>query len=186
MVKYAGEEYKPCAKYIEERHAKGIDWNLIRYITSKTPNANHRFLLEQLEDRVYEGWPELTIDEWFELFDEKKTAIEEYEAIGLDGWVGVATGGNHDINLMEPVYNDPNSCWNRYIYKLEHISKFSELTRKMLREECEWIVRNLKQDTDESVKGLVVGNVQSGKTANMAGVGGSPFFEARKSPHPRK
>ena len=169
MIDISKSEYRDWKEYIERRHKAGVDWTYIKFLATKPSDANQRHLLAQIEDRSYDGWQELSLEEWNELFDAVKTQIEEYESTGNDGWTGVASGGNRNLD-MSPVYDDPNSCWNRYKFKLTDIAKFSDNTVKSLESSCDWIVRNLKPDTPESVKGLVVGNVQSGKTANMAGV----------------
>ena len=169
MVDITDERFEPCKRYIAKRHEMGVDWALIRYLSTKPNDATHRHLLEQLEDRVYDGWPMLDVNGWFELFDAVKVEIEEFEATGMDGWSGVSNGGNSHLD-MSCVYDDPNSCWNRYKYKLLNIAKFSTNTVRSIQLECDWIVKNLSPDSIEATKGLVVGNVQSGKTANMAGV----------------
>lgn len=66
---------------------------------------------------------------------------------------------------------DQNSAWQLYKKSLEK-QKWSERSISNIKKSSFEILQHLSMDTKETgpIKGLVVGNVQSGKTANMAGL----------------
>ena len=115
----------------------------------------------------YNRWPKLTIDEWKELVSRQKTNEENTKRI--DFRVGIAHIHDKREENAVTVPQDRYSSWQLYKQKLlkDGFKKESvgEIERTTIR-----ILRRLSDDTREQgpVKGLVIGNVQSGKTANMA------------------
>lgn len=67
------------------------------------------------------------------------------------------------------LHNHTGSSWKTYSYNLEK-KKFPEEEIEKIGNSSLEIVQMLELETEQPVKGLVVGNVQSGKTASMAGV----------------
>ena len=69
------------------------------------------------------------------------------------------------------VPEEERTSWQLYKKHLKS-GDFSEEAIENIEESCVKILKQLSKDTVESgpIKGLVVGNVQSGKTANMAGL----------------
>lgn len=79
----------------------------------------------------------------------------------------LSKGTTNDIELSQ----DPGSQWKKYEEKLIN-NGFSEYSINNIRDSSFAILQRLSKNTIEygPIKGLVVGNVQSGKTANMAGL----------------
>ena len=70
------------------------------------------------------------------------------------------------------ISTSPGSSWQLYRKHLKEDMGFSEYSIKSIEQSCFRILKRLNGDTRSTgpIKGLVVGNVQSGKTANMAGL----------------
>lgn len=103
----------------------------------------------------------ITKEEWVELVD-ILIGIEEKSFVGYIGDPEVP---------LKPVSENDGSAWQKYRQKL--ISNlFSALSINNIERASQKIASQLRQVTEQRqpVRGIVVGNVQSGKTANMAGV----------------
>lgn len=135
-------------------------------------------LKEWLDYKVdEENWPrELTEDislwgkiiDWLEKTEQK--ALEQQE-IHLRG-KGSATLGIHE-NPDFKIPNDEYSCWQKYRETLRK-KGLTEPTVDSIEEECFKTFKYLRLGDGENdvnpVMGLVIGHVQSGKTANMGGL----------------
>lgn len=104
---------------------------------------------------------ELTVEIWNNLINYLENKDKKYKVTKLDN------GILNDATLP----NDPYSSWKLYEARLKS-QNWSEDSIQNVEQSSFGILKNLSMNTIETgpVKGLVVGNVQSGKTANMAGV----------------
>lgn len=103
----------------------------------------------------------LTIDNWDMLIDE----VQEYNSkLGI---VKLSTDTLNDAKIS----TDKNSAWCLYKEKLKN-DGWNQKSIDNVKKSSFEILQYLSIDTRESgaTKGLVIGNVQSGKTANMAGL----------------
>lgn len=160
MGKFDSPRYDKCREWIQLCAENKIPWEEIRLARKSDVTGLKNFLRTSAEEQF---WPELSVDEWTELVDE----VEEYESkqlpINFRGSDGALFDVNQDNKL--PVPKNERSCWQMYKnslkWKKESVSDLEKATIGIL--------RRLNLDTRESdpVKGLVVGHVQSGKTANM-------------------
>lgn len=160
MGKFDSPRYDKCREWIQLCTENKTPWEEIRLARKSDVAGLKNFLRTSAEEQF---WPELSVDEWTELVDE----VEEYESkqlpINFRGSDGALFDLNQDNKL--PVPKNERSCWQMYKnslkWKKESISDLEKATIGIL--------RRLNLDTRESdpVKGLVVGHVQSGKTANM-------------------
>lgn len=114
-----------------------------------------------------DDWPQDIKMVWKELIVKLKEA--EHEMVQIRENVKRGTLHGPDQNNLLTISNDEFSCWNLYRKKLveRHFSNIDAI-----QEECFSALRYLNGDTSDRapVKGLIVGYVQSGKTANMAGL----------------
>lgn len=78
--------------------------------------------------------------------------------------------GDPEVSPLE-IPSHPDSCWQKYKRKLQD-NRFTDNSIYEIERSSAKIVSQLRQKTDRNdpVRGMVVGNVQSGKTASMAGV----------------
>lgn len=105
----------------------------------------------------------LTEPIWYQLIENQIELYESTQVIKLDS----------DIKSEASISNERASAWQLYRKGLEG-KGFSVKSIYSIEKSSIEILRSLSMDNVQSdelpVKGLVVGNVQSGKTANMAGL----------------
>lgn len=112
-------------------------------------------------------WEEVTCEEWKELVQLEKDAEEQTKQIDfLSGQALIFNPGEENDTRIS---TDQKSAWQLYRKKLISDGFKKNIVDQMERTTYR-ILKKLSIDTTqiEPVKGLVIGNVQSGKTANMA------------------
>ena len=104
----------------------------------------------------------MDLNDWYEFIKAKMDAEKEQLPISL-GHDGALYDPSQDNNLKIP--ENPRSSWQLYKNKLT----WNEASVNELERATHGILRRLNNDTRETgpVKGLVLGYVQSGKTANL-------------------
>lgn len=160
MSIYDSPYYDEPRAWIQKRRNQSLDWEIIRMAKKMSLSELAAFLKSQHEDN---DWPELSIDDWNSLVNECQEVEAQQESILFKGNDGALFDRSQDNNLKVP--ENPRSCWQLYKGNL----KWKEQSVTDLENATLGILRRLSLDTRESgpVKGLVVGHVQSGKTANM-------------------
>ena len=161
---------------IKVQRDRNVSWDRINYLAGENEPLND----DTLESKIlmfveYQDLPPITCEEWHALVEQRRASEDSGVSID-DGGLYVDFEPNNEQLLSERIVG-PQSCWQQYRRKLREEKHFTLDAVERLEEECKWIVNRIRLDTRDlptSVKGLVVGNVQSGKTANMAGVI-SPF-----------
>lgn len=156
--------YDQPRAWIKKSRERGISWEEI-LLARKHDIAG---LLSFLEDQVdMNFWPDLSVDDWKAIVNLQKSAEENAKKIGFK--IGVAQIHDHGEENAVTVPQDPFSSWQLYKKKLL-VDGFKEDTVEEIERTTIKILKRLNNDTRTSgpVKGLVIGNVQSGKTANMA------------------
>ena len=155
-------KYGEPRKWITKRHKSGKSWEEIA--TRPTSSSLEEFLASRVED---DGWPAIDPESWAELVkqqEETEKAILEFDAHSGQALVIDGTS-NNTVEVPE----SPNTCWQLYRSRLLE-KGFAELTVDEIERATLKILKRLSSDTRsiDPIKGLVIGNVQSGKTANMA------------------
>jgi hypothetical protein len=150
----------------------GKEWDGIKTFKTKIFKDTH----EWLENKVEEGWPdELSNiqDLWGRLINELQTterASENQRVIEYVGAESAVIAESIDPNFSIPT--DEYSAWQKYRKSLTE-GGFPEQTVNSIEQECFNTLKCLKIGNvpeQRDIKGLVIGHVQSGKTANMAGL----------------
>lgn len=150
-------------QWIKRNRGTGMSWNDI--ISNPGMGSLQEFLDTYHElDR---NWPEMDPPTWEALAKH----MEEWEqrVLDLDIRRGQALVVDDTSNNEVTLLTDEHSCWQLYKQRLASNGftedSIGEIERATLK-----ILRRLSVDTRkmDPVKGLVIGNVQSGKTANMA------------------
>lgn len=158
------DEYKEFEKQIKRRRARGEDWDKITLLGC----SNEDELKSKLDSISLDICiDEISIGDWFDIICDVKLDEEN----GLETTVilpSVMIPRNYDSGKYE-VDNHKGSAWYTYKKVLEN-KNFEESTIRMIESSSTHILNKLSDNTinDGPVKGLVIGNVQSGKTANMA------------------
>ena len=164
MPDYSLPIYDYPRKWINSSRERGISWDSIIY-ARKEDDAGLKSFLEIQEDTNF--WPSLTIDDWKSIVQLQKSAEENAKKI--DFRFGVAQIHDKREENAVTIPQDPFSSWQLYKKKLLR-DGFKEETVDEIERTTLKILKRLNNDTRKSgpIKGLVIGNVQSGKTANMA------------------
>lgn len=146
--------------WIQKRFEKGKDWDSIKMAMKSSEEDLREFLNTRTEE---DDWPNMTNDEWKLLVENERFYSTFQESVNFSGSDGVLINTKEGNTLSVP--QDPKSCWQLYKNKL----KWNVDSLKILENATHGILRRLSLDTTEigPVKGLVIGHVQSGKTANM-------------------
>ncbi|SER70824.1 Z1 domain-containing protein [Salisediminibacterium halotolerans] len=158
--------YDKLRNWIKDARENGVSWDSIKLGNETNEEGLKEFLAEQ---RKRNFWPETTVEEWYEIVESKKKSEQEMKNAEIRNQAGeiIETGQRNETNIPE----DPRSSWQLYKKHLRD-KGFPEHVLENIEKSSQSVLSLLSTDTQESgpVKGLVVGHVQSGKTANMAGV----------------
>ena len=165
MSNYASAEFIECRKWIAQRIQQGFSWEEVSQLCVPAEESVHEFDRLQNEEliipmnMVFEEWPSFT-----------ETVKASYSPI-MDIY-----GLDNEISNTLPVPTDSGSAWVRYkdhlLGKHSGKPKMSSGAVDTIENNCHWMLNHLERDTRSigPVKGLVMGSVQSGKTANMIGL----------------
>jgi Z1 domain len=158
-------KFDTCRHIIKKQRLNEKTWDEIYFAGMGNTNALKQFIDINI---LAEQFPEeLTIDLWMEIVTAEKRAEEKTLSLKQeqDTTSLISTNSDNDISIPQ----GDKSSWQLYKNKLldsgwskESVIDIEEATIKVL--------RKLNSDTTKigPVKGLMVGHVQSGKTANMA------------------
>lgn len=150
--------------WIKKERNKGKSWEEILFASQSTDDGLRAFLQSA---STFFHWPQLSVEDWKNIVKSQ----QEDEAVRnrlIDEQGSTVIGAvNEDNEISIPENED--SAWQSYKRKLIR-DGFNKNTIDLMEDATLKTLRHLSRDTRniESVKGLVVGNVQSGKTANMA------------------
>ncbi|GIP42372.1 hypothetical protein J45TS6_08310 [Paenibacillus sp. J45TS6] len=165
IVDITTPEYDICREWIKNSREKKLNWEEIKLCRRKDENGLEQFLQNQIFDSY---WPSsLTTRLWFEIVKSEKEAEERSQNVFVIEKGAALVDDRADANVKIPA--DRNSSWQLYKRHLEQ-SKFSKESINEIEQATLAILKRLNNDTTQSepIKGMVVGHVQSGKTANMA------------------
>lgn len=160
MGKFDLPKYDDCRRWIQKKSEKKVAWDIILLAGMKDDQELQLFL-ERRE--VEDDWPRLSVYAWKMLVEEVREYEKKQESLIFRGNDGALFDPNQDNGLKIP--ENERSCWQLYKnglgWKPEAIKNLEDATYGIL--------RRLSYDTKSSgtIKGLVIGHVQSGKTANM-------------------
>lgn len=166
MSGFTSDEYTRCKQWIAEQIQKGHTWDEVKNLCVPADQIEEAFDNLRYDELIIPTSMEL--DDWRALVAE----IEgDYSPI-VDMY-GISADGNS--NTL-PVPTDAGSAWVRYknhlLGKYTGKPKMSEAAVALVEKNSHWVLNHIKRDTRAAgaVKGLVMGSVQSGKTANMIGL----------------
>ncbi len=161
MGNYSSPIYDKPREWVTLSRSKEWEWEDIYSIKGKDIEE---FLVDQADINF---WPEMSVKEWRDLVDLQKNAEDNIKNIDMLAGIAQIHDEGQDNAIKVPL--DPSSSWQLYRNKLL-TDGFDANTVDEIERTTRTILRRLNNDTRnvEPVKGLVIGNVQSGKTANMA------------------
>ena len=165
-MRFASEEFLDCKKWIAEKIESGNTWEQVKLFCVSEKDAPAVFDTLQNEELIIPQNMEYL--DWAALVDEMKA---DYTPLYIP--VGISDG---HLNNSFTVPTDSGSAWMRYknylMGKFDGRPKMTDTAVQFVEKNCHWILNHLSRDTRSTgpVKGLVMGSVQSGKTANMIGL----------------
>ena len=162
MVNLTDPKYNDVTKWIDNAINKGKSWEDIIYACKKNENGLKVFLQSKIDN---DFWDDIEVDEWIDAVKTYKRISNESASVTMPN--EIVEG--HD-NYIEPQVSQ--SAWQLYKNYLFNKKHFSYRAVNNIKKSCLDILNRLSADTSNKtpIKGLVMGNVQSGKTANMAGL----------------
>ena len=149
-----------------EHATKPASWEELLFACKKDEDALADFLKSRTDE---DDWPEMNVQDWQEIVKQQKDAEAETIRFGVESGAAIIHGDNQ-INTVK-VSAIENSSWQSYKnWLLSPTKGFKQETVNEIERATLSILRRLSLDCTNSKprKGLVIGNVQSGKTANMA------------------
>lgn len=150
--------------WIADARANGIDWDAIKYGMGSCVEDLDNFLLNQ---RVTNFWV-ISKSEWLMLVEFEKNGEEKRINLSASEKSAVI-GDDYDAENRTQIPTRKESCWQKYRTYLLEDQQFLPEDVAAIQTSTHRILQKMNINTEgEAVKGLVVGNVQSGKTANMA------------------
>lgn len=166
MSGYASDEYIKSKKWISQKVQEGYDWESVKHFCVSPDKEYEMFEYLQEEEAIIPQ--NLDFEEWPLFVSEVQKG---YSLIG--DMYGISAGGN---TKLLPVPTDMGSPWVRYkkylLGKIDGKQRISDAAVSEIEKNSHWILNHLLRDTRTTgpKKGLVMGSVQSGKTANMIGL----------------
>lgn len=152
--------------YSDRRFSRPREWIRRSFQDGKTYDSVVGKTKEWLDNRADEdGWPNNPAEYWKGLVDD----VWNWHVKKIDIIERTNRSTIHDeseINNLEAP-SEEDSCWQLYRASIEGYDNVDTIET-----ECINVLNTLSSDTSgrDPVKGLVVGYVQSGKTANMTGL----------------
>ena len=167
MKKINEQLYNYFYELIQRLKGPNYDWEWDRIMTFDTDSEDS--MQQKLDGFTSSNFlPSITCDEFRSIVND----VRDYLELGEDTVVHIPAAtipmaNDHDYSLNTMI----GSAWMAYKKRLID-NKFSPEAIKNITDSAYSILNKLSLDTQASgpIKGLVVGNVQSGKTANMAGL----------------
>lgn len=124
-------------------------------------------LADFLERQELINFWEISVEDWKKLVNLEKEGEEKRESVSFAEKNSIISDGE-DVNDIS-IPTSKASCWQkykRYLLDKQHFLYYDVIS---IEKSSFRILQRLNSDSKgEATKGLVVGNVQSGKTANMA------------------
>lgn len=141
-----------------------IDWSDIRYANKSDEIGLMGFLRMTAEELRF---PEINVDFWYALVESEMNGEMRQRELQEQNYDASLVDSSQDNGVSIPT--EPRSSWQLYKQHLGH-SGFSTDSIRNIEKATVDILRRLSIDTRDigPRKGLVIGQVQSGKTANMA------------------
>lgn len=165
MMNYDDTAFAECKKWIVKQINQGHQWEDI--VNLSLDGNDPTSVFHELKEEELIIPPSMLFSEWHLFAQHVRSQYASIVSLfGLDD------GSSNTL----PAPTSSESPWTRYKNHLLGVHtgrpKMSPESVTMLENNCHWIVNHLNRETRSTgtVKGLVMGGVQSGKTANMIGV----------------
>ena len=162
---YASGEYTEAKKWISKKITDGFDWESVKTLCVAPESAESVFLSLRDEELIIPG--NMEYSEWADFVDETRSGYSP-----LSDPYGLSDGPSDKL----PIPTGDSSPWVQYkkylLGRKDGHRRISDSAVSQIEKNTHWILNHISRDTRVSgtKKGLVMGSVQSGKTANMIGL----------------
>jgi len=158
-------KYQDYKTWIKRARNRQIEWDDLMTARTGSEDSLRGFLLSRAND---DFWPEISVEEWYGLVSFMKDEENALSSSEME----VVTMHEDDEDSTIEIPEDKKSCWQLYKKKLLNEKKYSQKNVDEIERASIKTLRCLSSNTNnrKPIKGLVIGNVQSGKTGNMAGL----------------
>lgn len=161
--------FERCTEWIMMNLEHGVSCEQIKQGKQEKKEDVNYWLGYRVED---DFWPVEVREEgvWSKLVDLAKSNYDHAQRVEKETNSAIIHDEEVGANVTIPLRKD--SLWQQYKSKLLYEKHFENYTVINIEKECFKTLKRLSNKTsrDNPVRGMVVGNVQSGKTANMAGL----------------
>lgn len=165
MINISEPSFDKCRFWIRDARNVKKGWNHLKYALQDSEENLMKFLENQKETNF---WPtDINVESWYKLVESEKEGEERSDEIEMIEKKAVLIDESQDSDVIVPM--DRNSSWQLYKNHLLD-SGFKHEAVEEIEKATIGLLKRLNRDTSgtNSIKGLVIGHVQSGKTANMA------------------
>lgn len=162
-------EFDDCRSWIKRKRNKNVSWDMLKLACKTDIKGLKKFLKNKIEE---DDWPEqLDSVLWGKLVTEMEEVEKNKMEMEKENRKAELHDGRQENNQVY-VPKDAKSSWQLYKRHLKESKHFSDDAIQKIEDASLGILKRLSINTVDMgpVKGLVIGNVQSGKTANMAGL----------------
>lgn len=155
-------------KWINDEKQRGLSWDEIKNCSEYSDSVMAAF--SRLKLPLMKIPKEMTYDEFVALVDEVHSEYIEYDVKDVNG----IYANDNQVEYLIP--SGEFDAWVRYRKLLSgELNGKSRMTNESIRsieENSHWLLNRIRKETLKTnpQKGLVMGSVQSGKTANMIGL----------------
>ena len=160
MGNFDNPNYDDPREWINNKRKRSVSWEELKLACKKDEAELLEFLNRKAEE---DYWLFTTTEEWYEFIKEQEEYEKDQKSLRFTSSDGALFDGDQENNLGIP--KNPRSSWQLYKksldWKPESINDLEKATLGILRKLSD------NTQTTGAIKGLVVGHVQSGKTANM-------------------
>lgn len=163
-------KYDSLRAQVENYRKNGLSWDQIRNMTFLPEMGIADFETWNRFQKISNpDWKSVTREEWAQIVNSVEDSENKRKNLQKRG-EGLVLHSDDELNDVT-IPKRKGSSWQLYRNTLKK-NGFSEQSVKRLESQTLEIMKHLSSDTQKSgpKKGLVVGNVQSGKTASMAGL----------------
>lgn len=165
--RYSTPRYDNLRVVIVNKRKEGHSWDEILEGKFGLSNSVEEFLQYYNSMGLEAPFNEV---EWSDLvLLQKEAEIDSLEITDITK-ASMIVGDNQENDIIIP--KSRKSSWVLYKEHLKKANGFDDKAISSIEVSCERILKQISNDTRDTLptKGLVIGNVQSGKTANMAGL----------------
>ena len=164
MKDYALPVYQEYRNWINKAREKGKTWDEINYACRNDDKGLSEFLESERDTNFWD----IDVEDWHNLVELQENAEKQTRLMRMGSEQAMIVDEGDDSNFTVPM--DPHSSWQLYKKKLIEKKGFKQEAVNNIEDSAISQLRRLRRDTvgRKPIKGLIIGNVQSGKTANMA------------------